>query len=80
MLVGECWWTNGGGRMLVVVTFDGLLSPQMGGMEAVLTGIKDQFSGVINRYRYGREILTGVVCAFSFLVALQNVTYVSTAV
>ena len=49
----------------------------MGGLEAVLTAIKDEYSWLIKRHRYGREILTAVVCGTSFIFALQNITNVS---
>ena len=50
---------------------------QMGGLEAVLTGIRDEFPS-IRRFRFHREILTLVVCGSAFLFALQNITNVST--
>ncbi|KAI0236942.1 Sodium-dependent dopamine transporter [Lamellibrachia satsuma] len=50
------------------------LDSAMGGLEAVLTAIKDEYSWLIKRHRYGREILTAIVCGTSFMFALQNIT------
>ena len=50
----------------------------MGGLEAVLTGVRDEFSYIINRYKYGREVITVLVCGSAFIFAVQNITNVST--
>jgi len=49
----------------------------MGGLEAVLTGLSDEWKAQINRHRFGREIVTGLVVGMAFLFALPNVTNVS---
>lgn len=48
----------------------------MGGLEALLTGLSDEWKSVIKRYRFGREALTGLVVFGAFLFALPNVTNV----
>jgi len=47
---------------------------QMGGLEAVLTGLGDILP--LKKYRYGRELLTAVVVFSAFCIALPNVTRV----
>ena len=49
----------------------------MGGLEAVLTGLSDEWKAEINRHRFGREIITGCVVGLAFLFAIPNVTNVS---
>ncbi|KAK2183134.1 hypothetical protein NP493_318g03000 [Ridgeia piscesae] len=70
VLPGSAIWSIIFFFMLITLGLDSA----MGGLEAVLTAIKDEYSWFIKRHRYGREILTGVVCGTAFLFALQNVT------
>lgn len=49
----------------------------MGGMESVLTGIKDEFSNFFDQRKYSREILTLVAILLAFAMSLLNVTNVS---
>ncbi len=51
----------------------------MGGLEAVITGVMDEFRGVFRRWRYSREVFTGAVVLSAFLLAVPNVTNVSQA-
>jgi len=48
---------------------------QMGGLEAVLTGLADILP--VKKHRYGRELLTAAVVFAAFCIALPNVTNVS---
>ncbi len=48
----------------------------MGGLEAVMTGIQDQFKSLFSQSRHSREIFTGIVCLSAFIFALPNVTSV----
>ena len=48
---------------------------QMGGLEAVLTGLSDVLA--LKKYRFGREMLTAVVVVAAFCFALPNITNVS---
>ena len=48
----------------------------MGGLEAVLTGLKDEMAGYLNRFRFGREVFTLVICFSACLFAIPNVTQV----
>jgi len=50
----------------------------MGGLEAVLTGLRDETRHILVKYKYGRELLTLGVCLVAFVFSLQNITYVST--
>ena len=49
----------------------------MGGLEAVLTGIQDEFRPFFKKYRFSREIFTGIVIIGAVVLALPNVTNVS---
>lgn len=53
---------------------------QMGGLEAVLTGLSDEWKSTIKRFRFGREAVTAIVVFAAFLFALPNVTNVRAAV
>ena len=46
----------------------------MGGMESVLTGLKDEMP-FISRHRRGREIFTLLVIGSSFIISIVNVTH-----
>ena len=50
---------------------------QMGGLEAVLTGLRDEFRVFIRKFKYGREAITAAVVMTAMLFALQNITNVS---
>ena len=49
----------------------------MGGLEAVLTGLRDEFRTVIKKYKYGREGITALVVLTAMVFAIQNITNVS---
>jgi len=49
----------------------------MGGLESVITGIIDEFPNFFRKFKWHREIFTGVVVFVSFLFALASVTSVS---
>ena len=49
----------------------------MGGLEAVVTGIMDEFKLFFKRWRFSREVFTGAVVVSAFLLAIPNVTNVS---
>lgn len=50
---------------------------QMGGLECVITGLMDEFSGFFKKRKWARERFTFAVIGISFCVALINVTPVS---
>ena len=50
---------------------------QMGGLEAVITGIMDEFKPIFKRWRSSREAFTAAVVVSAFLLAIPNVTNVS---
>lgn len=49
----------------------------MGGLECVITGLMDEFSGFFKKRKWPRERFTFAVIGISFCVALINVTPVS---
>ena len=49
----------------------------MGGLEAVITGIMDEFKPILKRWRFSREVVTVAVVVSAFLLAIPNVTNVS---
>ena len=49
----------------------------MGGLEALLTGVRDVFSLEMKAFKHSRELLTLAVVTISFLLALSNITNVS---
>lgn len=49
----------------------------MGGLECVITGLMDEFSGFFKKRKYSREIFTFSIIVVSFSVGLINVTPVS---
>ena len=48
----------------------------MGGLEAVLTGLRDELSPALRKRKYSREIFTFLVVGSAGLFAIQNVTNV----
>lgn len=46
----------------------------MGGLECVITGLMDEFSGFFKNRKWPRERFTFAVISISFCVALINVT------
>ncbi|GAB6020696.1 hypothetical protein CHUAL_003365 [Chamberlinius hualienensis] len=46
----------------------------MGGLESVITGIKDEFHSFFSKFRFSREIFTAVIMVVSFLVSITNLT------
>ena len=48
----------------------------MGGLEAVITGVMDEYREFFKRYRWSREVFTGAVVVSAFLLAIPNVTNV----
>ena len=48
----------------------------MGGLEAAITGIRDELVS-LRKYKYSREILTLLVVGSAGMFALQNITNVS---
>ena len=48
----------------------------MGGLEAAITGLRDEMVW-LKKYKYGREMLTLCVVGSAGIFALQNVTDVS---
>lgn len=69
-LPGSVGWSILFFVMLITLGIDSA----MGGLEALLTGLSDEWKSVIKRYRFGREALTGLVVFGAFLFALPNVT------
>ena len=53
------------------------LDSAMGGLEAVIVGIMDEFQSWFKRKRINREIFTSIVIFLSFLISLINITQVS---
>lgn len=51
------------------------LDSAMGGLESVLTGLRDETRHILAKYKYGREMLTFAVCFIAFIFSLQNITY-----
>ncbi|XP_013402004.1 sodium-dependent noradrenaline transporter isoform X1 [Lingula anatina] len=51
------------------------LDSAMGGMESVLTGVKDYYRHFFSKFKYGREFFTFVIIFFAFGIALINITY-----
>jgi len=49
---------------------------QMGGLEAVATGVIDEFGDHLKKYKWHRELFMLVTVAGSFLAALPTVTQV----
>jgi len=49
----------------------------MGGLECVITGLMDEFSGLFKKRKWSRERFTFGVIGVSFCVALINVTPVN---
>lgn len=52
----------------------------MGGLEGMLTGVSDELAPILNRYRYGRQALTGLVVFGACLLAVPNITDVCSAI
>jgi solute carrier family 6 noradrenalin transporter-like protein 2 len=69
-LPGSQFWAVIFFFMLIMLGMDSA----MGGLECVITGIMDEFRDFFHRYKITREIFTGVVVSFSFLVAISCVT------
>lgn len=67
-----------GGPIWAVLFFVMLLTlgldSAMGGLESVITGLMDEFRSYFSRWRFRREIFTGLVLCASFCVSLVNVT------
>lgn len=53
------------------------LDSAMGGLEAVIVGIMDEFQCWFKRKKINREIFTSIVIFLSFLISLINITQVS---
>lgn len=53
------------------------LDSAMGGLEAVIVGIMDEFQSWFKRKKINREIFTSIVIFLSFLISLINITQVS---
>ena len=51
---------------------------QMGGLECVITGIVDEFGDNFKRWHLNRRVVTLLIVASSFLVALVSLTPVRT--
>ena len=47
---------------------------QMGGLECVITGIVDEFGASLKRWHLSRRLVTLMIVASSFLVALISLT------
>ena len=55
------------------------LDSAMGGLEAVIVGIMDEFQSWFKRKKINREIFTSIVIFLSFLISLINITQVTIA-
>lgn len=53
------------------------LDSAMGGLEAVIVGLMDEFADWFKRKKINREIFTSIVIFGSFLISLINVTQVN---
>ncbi|XP_074644691.1 sodium-dependent noradrenaline transporter-like [Tubulanus polymorphus] len=51
------------------------LDSSFGGLEAILTAIRDEFKPQFAKLKYSRELATFVLCVISFMFSLINVTY-----
>ena len=51
-----------------------LSAHQMGGLECVITGIVDEFGADFRRWHLNRRVVTLLIVASSFLVALISLT------
>ncbi|XP_064641024.1 sodium-dependent noradrenaline transporter-like [Lineus longissimus] len=51
------------------------LDSSFGGLEAILTGLKDEFKDLFQRYKWSREIATAILCFVAFLFALMNASH-----
>ena len=49
----------------------------MEGLEAVMTGLQDEFRPFMSKFKFSREIFTAIVCFSAFLFAVPNITPVS---
>ena len=52
------------------------LDSAMGGLEACICGLMDEFPNWFKRRKISREIFTGIVIFLSFLISLVNITQV----
>ncbi|XP_074644545.1 sodium-dependent dopamine transporter-like [Tubulanus polymorphus] len=50
------------------------LDSAMGGMESILTGLKDDHAKLFAKYKYSREVFLACIIMFSFLLSIMNVT------
>ncbi|XP_023209766.1 sodium-dependent noradrenaline transporter-like [Centruroides sculpturatus] len=70
--------TLSGGPFWAVLFFTMLLTlgldSAMGGLESVITGLKDEYAKYFVKWRYSRQIFTAGVLATSFCIAIINVT------
>ncbi|KAL1115231.1 hypothetical protein AAG570_007262, partial [Ranatra chinensis] len=69
-LPGSHFWSILFFFMLIMLGLDS----GMGGLECVITGLMDEFSGLFKGRKYAREIFTLCVVGLSFTVAIVNVT------
>lgn len=52
------------------------LDSAMGGLEAVIVGLMDEFQSWFKKKRINREVFTSIVILLSFLISLINITQV----
>ncbi|KAG1674786.1 Sodium-dependent noradrenaline transporter [Nymphon striatum] len=71
-LTGSQFWSVLFFLMLIMLGFDS----SMGGLECVVTSIMDEYKPFLKRFKYSREIFTGIIFVISYTVALPNVTQV----
>ncbi|XP_023333623.1 sodium-dependent dopamine transporter isoform X2 [Eurytemora carolleeae] len=69
-LPGSQFWAVLFFFMLIMLGMDSA----MGGLECVITGVMDEFKEFFHKHKISREIFTGFVVFFSFLVAIVCVT------
>ncbi|XP_064641154.1 sodium-dependent noradrenaline transporter-like [Lineus longissimus] len=70
-LPGSTFWSIIFFLMLITLGLDSA----MGGLESILTGLKDEYRWIFDKHRYSREIFVGGVVIFAFLLSIVNVTY-----